>query len=510
MPKTLAPAEYEKNPNYLRPNETPQQYLNRTQGANAPTYQPPTIPSPITASSLQSPAQPVVVPPYNPPPTPVPDLTELIKQFNTPTDAENRAQSEQNALLGRIGGLLGEQGQEGARIAELEAQAGLPNLQKQQAEINAQIRGINVGAFTETQKQENRLAPTFAIAGSQAQIERQRAVQTFALSAASAALNDQVGLAQQNVANAISAEFGEREAQLNYQILLLDMNKERMSSAQQKKAQALEIVLNERSRLLEEERSNREGVYDIMTTVAQNGAPTSAINQIQNARSVSEAISLAAPYMQSPEAKLKLEGAKLDLELKKLQIATERKQYSMLGLPSAKDLADQQLALTQAQEKLPVIQDKINLISSLITHPGLNSAVGPTFLQRLPLIDVGGAKDDFIGGVAQLMNKETIDTLLDLKAKGGTLGALSDQERVLLQSAATKIGQWSIEKDNRIVGFDTSQSSFIKELNTLLELKKRAQERAIGNLVGPDERAAINSFQLNLQGSTPATFNPSI
>ena len=292
------------NDYFLRPGETPQQYLARTQGVPSPT-----IPSTITADTLQGTTPPITIPTYNPPPPPAPDLSELIKAFNTPTDAESQAQNQQTDILRGIEGLLGQQGNEGARTAQLETEAGIPNLSKQLNEINAQIRGINASAFSQTQEAENRLAPTFQIYGQQAQIARQQSAQTFGLAAASAALQDNIALATQNVDRAIEAEFGGIESQLKYQELLLNLNRDNLTTAQEKKAQGLEIALNERSRLLEEEKTNRQGVYDVFLQAAQNKADNLTLQRIQQARTPEEATEIAADsgFLITPEDPTKLQ-----------------------------------------------------------------------------------------------------------------------------------------------------------------------------------------------------------
>ena len=70
---------------------------------------------------------------------------------------------------------------------------------------------------------------------------------------------------------------------------------------------------------------------------------------------------------------------------------------------------------------------------------------------------------------------------MNLKARGGTLGALSDQERILLQSAATKIGTWEIKKDGIGTGrYRVSEEDFKAELNRIKDLAIKAKARALG------------------------------
>ncbi len=99
--------------------------------------------------------------------------------------------------------------------------------------------------------------------------------------------------------------------------------------------------------------------------------------------------------------------------------------------------------------------------------------------------DVTGAGQAFAGSVHQLTSQSTLNQLLELKAAGGTLGALSDQERIMLQNAATKLNDWEIKTgsgENRIgTGvWNIDEKNFLKELNTLKTLTRSAIERAGG------------------------------
>src|SRR3990167_7114168 len=140
---------------------------------------------------------------------------------------------------------------------------------------------------------------------------------------------------------------------------------------------------------------------------------------------------------------------------------------------------------TVINTKLLSAQDKITSINDLLEHKGLNVSVGPSILGRLTPLKADvltGDKADFIAGVQQLVSKDTLDTLINLKQAGGTLGALSDQERIMLQSAATKIGTWAIRDDGgNVKGYSASESSFKKELDTIKHLTERAYLKAGGN-----------------------------
>lgn len=143
--------------------------------------------------------------------------------------------------------------------------------------------------------------------------------------------------------------------------------------------------------------------------------------------------------------------------------------YSKPNTPVVKDTA----AISNAQ-------NKITAIDSLLTSPGFGGAVGigPGFVRTAAPWNMG-AKQDFIAGVEQLISKDTLDTLINLKKAGGTLGALSDQERIMLQNAASKISTWKLTDDKgKVTGYKISEDLFKKELENIKSLSQKALNEA--------------------------------
>lgn len=82
--------------------------------------------------------------------------------------------------------------------------------------------------------------------------------------------------------------------------------------------------------------------------------------------------------------------------------------------------------------------------------------------------EITGQRQEFVGGVEQVMSKLNLDTLIQAKAEGATFGALSDQELRVLSTAGTTLGSYAIKDDNgKITGFNASEKSFKKEMDTI-------------------------------------------
>ena len=136
------------------------------------------------------------------------------------------------------------------------------------------------------------------------------------------------------------------------------------------------------------------------------------------------------------------------------------------------------------------LNGKLQLIDDLMTSPGMRGSVGPYGVARwTPFSADAAARQDFAAGVNQLISKDTMDVLLNLKKQGGTLGALSDQERILLQSAASKVGTWMVrDKNGNPTGkFAISEDLFKKELQTIRDLTQSALQRAGGGGGSPGQ-----------------------
>lgn len=133
------------------------------------------------------------------------------------------------------------------------------------------------------------------------------------------------------------------------------------------------------------------------------------------------------------------------------------------------------------------IDDKINLVDEILNSPGLGGAVGTYKLGRwTPFNPDAAVRADFAAGVNQLVDQETLNTLLQLKAQGGTLGAISGQELNILQNAAAKFKTWEIKEDGQPTGrFAVSEELFKKELQRIKDSSTRLRAALTGESAAP-------------------------
>lgn len=282
--------------------------------------------APVDASLLSSPAS-LIIPPA--PQTPLPDYSKIT--VSTPpiqnTPQQDTLEAERTGLINDVSTAITKTGQRSARKAELEAAAGVPVLNTQLNELNTLIRNTQAEAFKATQKSEDRLAPTFAIQGEQAQIERQRAVKVYGWAAAAEAIQGNIALAQDNIERALAAEFDPLEKEIEAKKFLLDINKDNFSTEEKRRAEAAAAQLDKDKEAAAAAREARKQVLDIMLTAAQYGADNQTLLKIQNAKTPEEATSLAGGVLGNKFASDEAQRT-FDNNIKLAQLSIDRAKLS--------------------------------------------------------------------------------------------------------------------------------------------------------------------------------------
>jgi hypothetical protein len=132
--------------------------------------------------------------------------------------------------------------------------------------------------------------------------------------------------------------------------------------------------------------------------------------------------------------------------------------------------------ITQAQASIPELQKKLDLLNS-VTGRGVGAGFTGMVERNYP--DIFGAKADNMSRISAIIGKETLDTLLNLKAQGGTLGAVSEKELEILKSSANRIGASEVrDKDGNLAGYRISEDEFKKEIKNMTESTQRVLNEA--------------------------------
>ena len=290
----------------------------------------------------------------------------------------------------------------------------------------------------------------------------------------------------------VAMETAPLKADLEAKKFIFDNNKDSWTAAERAE---LDLAIKQDERDYDKVVKLEEDKNDFAIKLMTNNAPQSMSNLALEAESMDELLQIPGieNYMLS-------QGERLDLQLKRIEIAGA----GAADIQAAKEeaAAIDKAEELQTQSRL-IAKDKLDNFDAVLDNTtGLKVAVGLVRLGRTPIgLSEMGAKADFIGGVEQLISKETIDTLINLKARGGTLGALSDQERVLLQTAASKIGLWRQTKQDgdiiTVTGYKVKEASFKKELEEVKRLTERAYINAGGQLPGSAAETQIADDYIN-------------
>lgn len=275
--------------------------------------------------------------------------------------------------------------------------------------------------------------------------------------------------------------------------------------------QAAEKIANDYIQDLESDFQRKQQTWQMLFTMEQNDMTDSEKLQAQQAFQEKQ----AATQFEMQQKMVQFEQQiKQSDPMYQAQLARLRAESAMIGMPTVAEQKEELARMKNAETTVNALADKIDMFDGILSSKAMDSSVGTSFLTRGPSGTLGtigrvvsvvgipsaigggidkltGERQNFIASVEQITDKEFLDTLIDVKSKGGTFGALSDAEGAALRKAATKIGQWRIEKDGKVVGYNASETDFKKEITRLKELTNLAMYRAQGDLFTDDEKALL-------------------
>jgi hypothetical protein len=397
------------------------------------------------------------------------------------------------------------------RTKELDA------LNAQFTDLGAQIKGLSresLAAPLKVQDEAVGQGVTTRVAQGQTEAEqRKNAIKALTLASEADILGARVTNAESRLTRAkekaqkaVDLKYKPIEAEVTRLKELLDLNKKYiLDPAEKKLAEKQAIALNERERILKEKKEEEKTNNDLIINAQSQLAPPDVIERanavIKNGGSTKDVVmalgKYAGEYQQALMLQEQIKSSKLNQELTRENILQTRLENAKKGLENAALVGP-----TSKKENIVAgLGDTVKLIDSIKTSSGLSGFVGPVGLTRLsPITSFTGEGQNFIAGVQQLTSKQTLDTLINLKAAGGTLGALSEGERSMLMQAGSKINSWAITEDGKpdgkVIGYKIDEANFKKELNTIRDLTNRAIVANGGQAI-PDA-SVPNKFQQSL------------
>lgn len=486
--------------------------------------------STITSDMLQ-PKSSLVVPTAKPDQTPydqiingaISSLPDLTTKVDT---AESNSQKLLKQILSNTADLQGKEqySQTQQDLAGVNAeQANLDALNTQLTDLGAQMKGLTRNSQAIPLKvQQDALGRGQTDAGVspvQTGLLRENAIKALTLASQGDILGAQITNSESRLARA--KENAQKAVDLKYKPLeeqnamlkdFLDLNDKYITQpAERKRAEAAKTALDERTRLLAEKKADEKTMNDLIVNAQSQLAPADVVSRAQevmkNGGKVSDVIRSLGKYAGEYQQALMLQE----------QMATNRKQRELIDqnilqtkLENQKKSAEL-LAANPVKTKEAAIQnlgDTVSLIDGIRQSGGLSGFVGPTGLQRLsPISSLTGSGADFLASVNQLTSKQTLDTLINLKTAGGTLGALSEGEREELKNSASKINSWAIHEDGDlnkpVIGYKIDEATFNTELKRIRNLTNRAIENAGGKPIADPLEPNIFQQSMGVTSTAP-------
>ena len=339
-------------------------------------------------------------------------------------------------------------------IAGIQAQAGIPEKQKEVNDLTSQLNAINAEAEVGKLRTigQGRGIPQAILGGQQAQLERERAIRALPIAAQLSAAQGNLQSAQGYVDQALSLEK-------DYQTRLTTYNNQRLEAV-------WEIASAEEKQRLEElkaQNDNEQAEFDrlhdlknkVMKEAMANGQ-YNLISSIMGATTEDGITSIASQI--TPQVD----------ELKQLQIQKARQ-----DLAKAQGEAD---GVQGGEFALAESRNNVDEVTGLLNDKYLGKAVGTSAFGRISFFEsLTAGKGTYLGKIDSMLSQLSLESLINAKERGATFGALSTNEMRILSAAATALNSENIavreegkgDKVGKLLGFKIKESKFKAELDNI-------------------------------------------
>jgi hypothetical protein len=401
-------------------------------------------------AALASPAIDVstigTTPTFNLPTAPTPaayDISSLPSIDSLLNPAPTTTETQQTDLQGKLLADTKTLGTKTAAQSAAESAAGLPGFQSQLTDINGQIQTLQKEASAIPLQVQNEFAGRGATAGGVAPIQseqlRNNSVKALGLSAIAQTLQGNIALAQQQANKAVELQFAPVQADIDYLTQALSINKDNLSREDQKRADALQVQLTERQRVLDEQKADKTTILGWAAEAAKNGANTVVINQAINSSNPNQALQILGSYLSDPVAK---EQALANLALTRANTNKTNVEASIAANPQNKPATQAQQTVAGYASRLTQANSIINDLSSSIAgkNPVGYSLGGylPSFLQGADRQQYDQATRNFVNAVLRQESGAAISPTEFDSAEKQYFPQPGDSQQVITQKAANR------------------------------------------------------------------------
>lgn len=461
----------------------------------------------------------------------IPSLQDITQQMQGTSQTERTQQSLSERLLGSLSRLGG---RSEAQL-KAEQQVGLPQFQTQLTDVNNQLQALQKEALAIPlqlqQDVQGRGVTTGGLAPIQTGQLRQNAIKSLTLSAIGQTLQGNIANAQAQADRAVALEFAPLEAEVETLKQAYMMNKDFLEREDKKRADALNFQIQERTRLLNNEKEEKKYVSDLMLKAAQYGASPDVLQKMFNS-TPEGAIALGSQYL-GAEFKQQAEQLAFENNIRTREISLKESAFlldrrrSLLELASNGDsnainelgydprnipLSAEELR-SYEEQKINIEKDIQDIKDALDNKRGLNASTG---LIRGGLSTIGGGlmlggagagagsvfgpvgtvaggisgftagaantaqkRNSFMGTARYVVNNLRLNKVGELADMGIKLNPISEAELQLMGEASKRLAALGDYNDKgQLVGFTGTAEEVEREMRSVLS----HYERALGEI----------------------------
>lgn len=180
--------------------------------------------------------------------------------------------------------------------AELDKYGFKTNVQDLQ-NLNTQIASTKAQYDKIAEQNANLPISSRIIGGTQDRLARQSAIELGGLSSMAQALQGNVAMAQDIADKTIAIKYEPVEQEIANQKFQLEQVYSQLTRDEKKKADALKITLDERQRLIDEQKTKDADITKLMTAAAGQGATSDILQQMLKAKTTQEAVIIGRDYL---------------------------------------------------------------------------------------------------------------------------------------------------------------------------------------------------------------------
>ena len=249
------------------------------------------------------------------------------------------------------------------------------------------------------------------------------------------------------------------------------------------------------SLILEGVKSDNTLRNDLLKDIAKKGIGGIQLDGLMNA-SIDELLSFSG-NLTSPNrwSEMTFEEAAMTLDKESFDKFEAYKEWEKSATDEEKagvtaGLAAQQGALGVIDTLESMLNDKQGLKTSV--------GVGPLGSKDFNVFGLGVESTKFRANAKSLVSQQTLNTLIELKSTGATLGAISEKELQILINAQNRLGTIFDETGNATGRFNMKEDDFRTELETM---RMAAMKTYIAAAIGKEAYARAGYLNLDASNS---------